>query len=84
MLRSRDKLKTGAMVATKKVGFWKWGTGWPIAALFVLAFASFDVLWLKYSKPQPRHVTEVTVPMKVKVGQQPDVTIDVPVKVTAP
>ncbi|MGB7762504.1 MAG: hypothetical protein WBL61_21900 [Bryobacteraceae bacterium] len=77
------KLKAGA-VATKKPGLWGWGTGLPIALLFVLAFASFDGWWLFLSKPKPHQVTQITVPMKVKVGQQPEVMIDVPITVTAP
>jgi len=29
-------------------------------------------------------VTQITVPMKVKVGQQPEVIVDVPITLTAP
>lgn len=80
----REKLKTGNMEVTKKPSLWKWGTGLPIAILFAAAFTSFDLWWLFDSKPKPGQVTQITVPMKVKVGQQPEATVDVPVTVTAP
>jgi hypothetical protein len=77
------KLKAGS-AAAKKPRLWDWrGTALPIAVFFVFAFAAFDVWWLQ-TKPKPSQVTHVTVPMKVQVGQQPEVSIDVPVTVTAP
>ena len=78
------KLKTGTVETTKKLKLWGWATGLPIAILFVVAFTSFDLWWLVASKPAPGQVTQITVPMTIKVGQQPEVTVDVPVRVTAP
>ncbi|MGA2038814.1 MAG: hypothetical protein ABSH42_06010 [Bryobacteraceae bacterium] len=80
----RDKLRTGNMKVTPKLHLWKTRTGLPIAVLFVVAFASFDLWWLFASQPKPSRVTQITVPMKVKVGQQPEVVVDVPITVTAP
>jgi len=80
----REQLKTGNMEVTEKLALWKWGTGLPIAILFVAAFTSFDLWWLFASQSKPGQVTQITVPMKVKVGQQPEVNVDVPIKVTAP
>ncbi|MGD0050087.1 MAG: hypothetical protein ABSE42_24080 [Bryobacteraceae bacterium] len=77
------KLGTGTAV-TKKPKLWGWGTGLPIAVFFVIVFGLFDGWWLLGSKPKPSQVTQITVPMMVKVGQQPEVTIDVPIQVTAP
>jgi hypothetical protein len=79
----RKKLETTAE-ATPRFKLWRWGTGLPIAVLFVVAFLSFDLWWLFGSKLELRQASQITVPMKVKVGQQPEVTIDVPIKVTVP
>lgn len=66
---------------SKRSGLWKWcGTGLPIAILFIVAFLAFGGWWLRFSKPESR----TTVPMKVQVGQQHEITIDVPVIVTVP
>jgi len=80
----RDKLKTGNMEVTRKLSLWKWGTGLPLAIVFVVAFTTFDFWWLFASKPRASQVTQITVPMKVKVGQQPEVIVDVPITLTAP
>ena len=77
------KLGTGTAV-TKKPKLWGWGTGLPIAIFFVIVFGLFDGWWYFLSKPKPSQVTQITVPMKVKVGQQPEVTVEVPIRVTAP
>jgi len=80
----REKLRTGNMQITPKLKLWRWGTGLPIAVLFVAAFATFDLWWLYASKPKSPQSSLVSVPMKVKIGQQPEVTVDVPVRVTVP
>jgi RsiW-degrading membrane proteinase PrsW (M82 family) len=79
----RGKLES-SHTPVKRLELWKWGTGLPIAILFVVAFLSFDGWWLFRSKPLSGQASQITVPMKVRVGQQPEVTIDVPIKVTVP
>jgi len=79
-------------VAPPKPKFWtrlkrgllgRWVTGSVLAVIFLVAFTWFDYSW-STSRPKPGNVIEITVPMKVKIGQQPETTVYVPVRVTAP
>ena len=80
-----SKLGGHKLDANKRPQLWKpTGTGFPIALLFVVAFLSFDLWWLFGSKPESGQVTQITVPMKFQVGQQPEVKVDVPNKVSVP
>lgn len=80
----RDQLLTPRGEKMKKVELWKWGTGLPIALLFLVAFASFDAWWFLGSKGVSGPASQITVPMKVQVGQQPEVIVNVPIKVSVP
>lgn len=80
----RKVLETSPTATPARLKWWKSGTGLPVAILFVAAFLSFDGWWLLRSTPGSRQTTQISIPMKVKVGQQPEVTIDVPLKVTVP
>jgi len=68
----------------RRLGFFKWGTGWPIAALFLVLFLFFDGWWLYSSKSQSARTRTISVPMTVKVGQQPEVSVDIPIRVSIP
>ena len=77
--------KLGGASAPKRFEFWRWrGLGGLFAIAFVVAFLAFDGLWFVYSKPKPGQANQIVLPMKVKVGQQPEITIDVPVNVMVP
>jgi hypothetical protein len=69
---------------SKKLSLWKSATGLVIVIALVLAFASFDLWWCFYSKPQLKGAAQITVPLKLQVGQQPVFTVNVPVKVLLP
>jgi len=89
-------LHPAAGAALSKPGLWarfwtrfkrgllgRWVTGAVLAVIFLVAFTWFDWRWL-HSQPKPGNVTQIIVPMKVKIGQQPEATVYVPVRFTAP
>lgn len=78
----RDKLKAGHS-AIAPVGMWS-KTGLPIAVALIVAFVLFDGWWLRYSKQSKAQASRITIPMKVTVGQQPEVTVNVPIRVSVP
>jgi hypothetical protein len=81
----RTKLDGEAISAKDRPRLFKMtGTALPIAVLFVIVFVSFDLYWLLCSKPELGKATQITVPLKVQVGQQHEIMIDVPIKLSVP
>ena len=81
----RAKLITGTVDPIPRLKFRSLtGTGLPFVIFFVLAFFVFDGWWVFHSKPKPGQTVQIAVPMKVQAGQQPAVTVDVPITVTVP
>lgn len=70
--------------ATSKFSLLRSGTGIVLVIPLIIAFAALDYWWYYDSKPRPKAVTEITVPLKLQVGNQPPTIVNVPLKVVLP